>query len=87
MDTNNKTNVHYEGELTGEMVIKEGEETKARSNFLSAFNCLAVKYGVKLPDDIDIDFKKMTINVKTEMKDRKLLAFIAELEKITGQLE
>ena len=87
MDTNNKTNVYYEGELTEEVATKEREETKARSNFLFLFNYLARKYDISYLNDVDIDFEKMTINVKTEMEDRKLLAFIAELEKITGQLE
>ena len=76
-----------EKDFTEEEASIDKIKTQARSNFLFAFNCLAEKYGIKFPGDVDVDFEKMTINVKTEMEDRKLLAFVAELEKITGQLE
>lgn len=69
------------------ITTKEREETKARSYFLFVFNCLASKYGVKFPCDVNIDFENMVINVDTEMEDRNLLAFIAELEEITGRLK
>lgn len=83
----NEVKARLKGELTKEVATKEREETKARSNFLFAFNYLASKYDINLLDDVDVDFETMTINVKTEMEDRKLLAFITELEKITGQLK
>jgi hypothetical protein len=67
--------------------LKEREDTRARSNFLIALDCLAGKYGIDYHKDIDIDFETMGINIKTDMEDRKLLAFIAELEKLTGRWE
>jgi hypothetical protein len=74
-------------ENKGEVTVKECEEAKARSNFLFVFNCLTGKYGIKFHDDVDVDFDNMVINVNTEMEDRTLLAFIAELEEITGRLK
>lgn len=83
----NKTESRFGGELAEEVAIKEREEIKAKSNFLFAFNYLARKHDIDLLNDVDIDFKNMTINVKTKVEDRKLLIFIAELEKLTGQLK
>lgn len=67
--------------------MEKRENDKARANFLLAFSCLAGKYGIDFYKDIDINFETMAINVKTDIEDRKLLAFIAELEELTGRLE
>ena len=67
--------------------LEDDIRIQVQSDFLFTFSCVCTKYGIRFPEDLDVDFEAATINVKTEMEDRKLLAFVAELEKIIGQLK
>ena len=67
--------------------LEDDMRIQVQSDFLFTLSCVCAKYGIRFPEDLDVDFEAATINVKTEMEDRKLLAFVAELEEITGQLK
>ena len=67
--------------------LEDDVQIQVQSDFLFTLSCICPKYGIRFPEDLDVDFEAATINVKTEMENRKLLAFAAELEKITGQLQ
>lgn len=67
-----------------EVTTKERSDTQDRNNFLSAIGCLCKKYGIDYHNDVDVDYKNLTVNIKTELDSRRIVAFVSELETLTA---
>jgi hypothetical protein len=70
-----------------EVTTKEQSDAQARGNFLFAVSYLCAKHGIDYRNDVDVDYKNLTINIKTKLDGRRITAFLSELQATTGQLE
>ena len=57
-----------------------------KSRFLTGLSLVMGKYGLSW-NDMDIDFDKGIINIKTDMKPEAILDFLTEVEKTAGEFD
>ena len=57
-----------------------------KSQFLTGLSLVLGKYGLSW-NDMNIDFDKGIINIKTDMKPEAILNFLTEVEKTAGTFD
>ena len=57
-----------------------------KSQFLTGLSLVMGKYGLSW-NDMDINFDKGIINIKTDMKPEAILDFLTEVEKTAGEFD
>ena len=68
------------------VVRDKKQDTIDRGQFLTGLSLVMGKYGLSW-NDMDINFDKGIINIKTDMKPDAILNFLTEVEKTAGAFD